>query len=153
MNCLSCGQTNAPESGEHVFSKWLLKYLDALRAPISHFRYQVTARNESHVTSHLKQVRLNSFQLRSICQPCNSGWMSRLENDAKPIVIGLMERTLKPGKLDSEQRRVLARRLEKQRLSRVMQLAQKSQSVLDSSTLCANTRKGHREVLVCLLSR
>jgi hypothetical protein len=44
-----------------------------------------------------------------ICQLCNNGWMSRLENDTKPIMIGLMDRTVKLNALDAEQCRVLAR--------------------------------------------
>jgi hypothetical protein len=105
MNCLSCGRSNAPESDEHVFSRWLLKYLQAVRTPITHFRYTL----EGGSQPHLKQKSLNAFTLRHICQPCNSGWMSRLENQAKCIVVGLMDRTLTLDTLDDEQRRVIAR--------------------------------------------
>src|SRR5580704_1716084 len=60
MNCLSCGETENPESGEHVFSKWLLEYLQAVRKPIAHFRYTLDGRK----SPHLRQMSLNSFQLR-----------------------------------------------------------------------------------------
>src|SRR5437764_2735784 len=106
MNCLSCGETTAPESGEHVFSKWLLEHIQAVRVPITHFRYQLDTGTSQ---PHMNQIRLNSFKLRMICQPCNNGWMSRLENDAEPIVVGLMAHTLTIEALDAEQSRVLAR--------------------------------------------
>jgi hypothetical protein len=105
MNCLSCGDTENPESGEHVFSKWLLEHLKAVRKPIEHFRYSL----DGGKSPHLAQMSLNSFRLKRICQPCNNGWMSRLENQAKPIVIGLMSGTLNLESLDDEQRRILAR--------------------------------------------
>lgn len=105
MNCLSCGETAAPPSAEHVFSKWLLEHLQAIRTPITHFRYSL----EGISQPHMNQMLLNSFRLRRICEPCNNGWMSRLEDHAKPIVIGLMSRTLSLDSLDVEQRRILAR--------------------------------------------
>ncbi len=105
MNCLSCGETTATESAEHVFSKWLLEYLQAVRTPITHFRYQLDTGSQPH----MNQIRLNSFKLRQICQPCNNEWMSRLENESKPIVIGLMAHTLTLEALDAEQCRLLAR--------------------------------------------
>ena len=106
MNCLSCGPTTALESGEHVFSKWLLKHIQAVRIPIIHFGYKV---EDGSQQPHLRQMRLNSFKLRQICKPCNNGWMSRLETAVKPIVLGLMAHTLTLEALNDEQRRVLAR--------------------------------------------
>ena len=106
MNCLSCGETTAPESGEHVFSRWLLKHIQAVRTPIIHFSYKV---EDGSQQPHMRQMRLNSFRLRQICQPCNNKWMSRLEDAAKPIVLGLMAHTLTLESLDSEQCRLLAR--------------------------------------------
>jgi hypothetical protein len=105
MNCLSCGETSATRSGEHVFAQWLLDYLHALTSPISHFRYQADGTS----TPHRGQIALDSLRLKRICEPCNNGWMSRLEERAKPILVRLMERKLALDALDDEQRRLLAR--------------------------------------------
>ena len=88
-----------------MFSKWLLKHLQALRTPITHFRYQL----DGGSTRYGSQILLNSFKLRRICEPCTNGWMSRLENNAKPVIVGLMDGSLKPDTMDDEQRRLLGR--------------------------------------------
>jgi len=105
MNCLSCGNTSATRSGEHVFAQWLLDYLHALKTPITHFRYQADGTS----TPHRDQIALDSLRLKRICEPCNNGWMSRLEDHTKAILVGLMERTLALDALADEQRRLLAR--------------------------------------------
>ena len=106
MNRLSCGETTAPESCEHGFSKWLLKYIRAVRTPITHFSYAI---KDGSQKPRMEKMILNSFKLRRICENCNHQWMSRLETAAKPIVIGLMDHSLSPESLDDEQRRLLAR--------------------------------------------
>lgn len=36
-----------------------------------------------------------NLRIRCVCKTCNNGWMSRLENHVKPIVLGLIEDKLK----------------------------------------------------------
>ena len=37
-----------------------------------------------------KQGHLGNMRIRNVCEKCNSGWISRLENDTKPIVKELL---------------------------------------------------------------
>jgi len=34
-------------------------------------------------------ITVDSFRLKQICKSCNNGWMSELENLAKPLILGL----------------------------------------------------------------
>jgi len=54
-------------------------------------------------------MALNSFVLKSICNDCNNGWMSRLEVRTKPILTGILEGSSTVEALTTEQRNTLAR--------------------------------------------
>jgi hypothetical protein len=45
-------------------------------------------------------------KIRVVCQSCNNGWMSRLENATKPILLKLVQG--EPTVLDREQQTLLA---------------------------------------------
>jgi hypothetical protein len=53
-------------------------------------------------------VALNSFGQKRICEDCNNGWMSRVEDSAKPILVGLLDGSLTVESLATEQRNTLA---------------------------------------------
>jgi hypothetical protein len=88
-----------------VFSAWLLEFLRARDVATGLFRRKDDGGRERI----RKGIALNSFTLRRICEPCNNGWMSRLEERAKPLMEPLMEGTTKLESLNEEQRQLLAR--------------------------------------------
>jgi hypothetical protein len=64
--------------------------------------------NEEGMTL-LRTHDLNNFTFKSICRDCNNTWMSRLESEAKPLLLPLIEGMLAGGALSIDERRLLAR--------------------------------------------
>jgi hypothetical protein len=88
-----------------VFAAWLLEYLSAKNLRMSAFRRS----DDGSSTPYRKEITLDSFRLNRICEDCNSGWMSRLEGRAKPVIKSLISGDAKLTSLDTERRRLLAR--------------------------------------------
>jgi hypothetical protein len=105
VNFLACGPTSYPASKEHVFSKWLLKELKYLDAPIA--LYRTLADGSS--TQVRVPVRLDDFKLKRVCRPCNNGWMSELESVAKPLLLGLIKEGRALDSLNEDERQILAK--------------------------------------------
>jgi hypothetical protein len=53
------------------------------------------------------EIKLASFKLKKICEPCNNGWMSKLESAAKPHILGLIIGQLSLETLTEDERRIL----------------------------------------------
>lgn len=88
-SCLFCGceQSNLL-SDEHVIPQWLLEFL-GLPPDDQMFLGAFNAQTSEFVG----KPRVHSsfaFVEGRVCEPCNTGWMSRLEAAAKPILIPLM---------------------------------------------------------------
>jgi len=86
--CVGCGVelTGQVSSREHVLAQWIR---DEIEKPTLTYKHYL--RNEGEVTSHLlRDHGLNNLAVKIVCSGCNNGWMSRLEESAKPLVIGLM---------------------------------------------------------------
>ena len=104
MDCLACGLTSSPASREHVFSDWLLREFDPEISMALYRRYGDGSREQTRV-----EIRLGSFTLKSVCESCNNGWMSRLESAANPLILGLIRGGRELNGLSEEERRILAR--------------------------------------------
>src|ERR1044072_5362008 len=90
-SCLFCGaHGEGVLTKEHVIPQWLLKHLDI---PADDMLFQGVA---SSATDALIQTpRIHStfnFVQGHVCEKCNTGWMSRLEGRAKPILVPLIEK-------------------------------------------------------------
>lgn len=68
--CIFCG--NAPVTLEHVWPQWLLR------------RYRVTGLVRTGPRPVAFSKRSMEIAARCVCKPCNNGWMSELENRARP---------------------------------------------------------------------
>jgi hypothetical protein len=75
--CIFCGAP--PDSGEHILPDWLRDVLPSGEAVV-HFR-QVGG-GERHEWERRPFREKTQF----VCEPCNTGWMSRLEGKSKPIL-------------------------------------------------------------------
>lgn len=77
--CTFCaGRAN---SDEDVIPKWVLRLLrkqDGERVPMRTYRFGKPP--------HDRLVANSALKVGSVCRGCNSGWMSRLEEDVKPIL-------------------------------------------------------------------
>lgn len=96
IDCPFCGR-HRETSDEHVWAKWLhttegaktlLKDTNGERINVKrkvlrkdqNGRYQYVAETPASIWKWLPNVKVQ------VCNPCNTGWMSRLENDAKAIL-------------------------------------------------------------------
>jgi hypothetical protein len=77
---------------EHIFGDWLRKYV---RADSNKHRMQHTVIGRpGTLTTRKITVRAGEPLLSTakiVCTPCNTGWMSRIQNDAKPFLIPLIQ--------------------------------------------------------------
>ena len=103
--CLFCTNPLTERAREHVIPQWLIDYLDVTEEDL----FQGIAQNE-HGVLHKKPTQVTqSFVEGRVCRQCNSGWMSDLENQARPVLMDLMtgQRTLHA--LGAEERLLLGR--------------------------------------------
>jgi hypothetical protein len=105
MECLACGTTSSPASREHVFARWLLEELAAKDLAIGLFRDLGNGTSQRQRSD----IRLDSFKLKRVCESCNNGWMSGLEDLAKPFILGIIKGGRKLPSFDEEERRTLAK--------------------------------------------
>src|SRR5260370_27887242 len=94
--CLFC--TNNANSKEHAWPNWLLKMRKdknwgPIRRSVEGLPAKITASAE--------------VKIKAVCQPCNNGWMSRLETENKSLIGGLLNDLSLP--LDNSQPTSLAR--------------------------------------------
>lgn len=104
MDCLACGTTSSPASREHVFSRWLLTEFGPDISMALYKRLDDGAREQRRA-----EIKLDSFKLKKICKCCNNGWMSKLEESAKPLILGVIRGVREFGSLSEDERRILAR--------------------------------------------
>jgi hypothetical protein len=90
-NCVGCGEPVIAASREHVLPQWLAKEVFIPKATLSHYR-----RDEDESKDELlRRHGLNNFAVKNVCKACNNGWMSSLEDRAKPFILELMNEQTK----------------------------------------------------------
>lgn len=87
--CPFCGRQGL--SSEHIWGKWLLKLSEEAVHPQSRVSHTVTelSRGGDRVLHKGIFARNGNFlhaKRRLVCEPCNNGWMSRLEKEVQPIL-------------------------------------------------------------------
>lgn len=85
--CIYCGGT--PLSHEHMFANWLRDYIPR---EMEHHKAQftVTFPDKSESATILKTGDPYARRLRCVCLGCNTGWMSKLQQDVKPYLIPML---------------------------------------------------------------
>lgn len=95
--CIFCG--GAPISGEHLFPAWMRDYISGTQNDGTSHQVTLEVRTEDGVRVMLDSTGRGplaqkgdhrSRKLRVVCRTCNSGWMSGLQNKAKPILIPML---------------------------------------------------------------
>ena len=87
-SCIFCGESHVTR--EHIWPRWAQKYLLA-RHPERYTRGIEAAGRDS-----VRQVYLErpyDATARVVCKGCNEGWMSRLEQQAQPLLVKLTSGT------------------------------------------------------------
>ncbi len=100
MNCAFCGPTGAPESGEDLFPLWLSRlYQRDFR--FTNFRIHSETRLGRKWQGPASQ-RIN-LKVPAVCRPCNTEWMSQIENLTKPVLTPLIKQPAVARTLTNEQ--------------------------------------------------
>jgi hypothetical protein len=86
--CIFCGRHGL--SKEHIWSEWTHEIVP--RNPDGvHDRLVVNLRKKD--SDHYRKTHqgsTSSIKIRKVCKSCNSGWMSRLDKAAKPLLLPLI---------------------------------------------------------------
>lgn len=91
--CIFCGSEGLTK--QHVFPDWLKEYFprsekDMRKQFSTFFKYDkgtiIATPKFRRRTGHL-----GTTKVRNVCGNCNNGWMSRLEQEAKPIIVELLK--------------------------------------------------------------
>jgi hypothetical protein len=105
--CLGCGVelTAGVASLEHALPQWLA---DEIRMP--GVSYNHFLRDEDKGTDELlRRHDISGLVIRKVCCACNNGWMSRMENQAKPYILDLMQQKVGVLALSDEPMQALSR--------------------------------------------
>ncbi len=97
--CAFCGPTVEPMSPEDLFPSWLSRLLQGLGA--RNFRISTKPRSGAARLGGPAQ-RIN-VRLPVVCTPCNTQWMSQIENQVKPLLTQLILKPDEPKIFTDEQ--------------------------------------------------
>ncbi|GLJ00973.1 hypothetical protein [Bacillus sp. YKCMOAS1] len=83
-NCLFCGNSNLTR--EHIFAQWLLDELNIrkIKMGMQHTTFYGSTISRRPLTPN---TLINGL----ICQECNNGWLSQIENKVKPILTAILK--------------------------------------------------------------
>lgn len=86
--CIFCGGPR--DSREHIWADWLEPYLP--REMQSHTLYSavITKPGEETATRKKRSGDPHSTQVQCVCKRCNGGWMSKLQEAVKPVLLPLI---------------------------------------------------------------
>ena len=84
--CVGCDRPLIAASREHVLPDWLAKEVFIPNAQLKQYRRDEDVQKQELLRAH----GLNNFVVKNVCKKCNNGWMSLLENSAKPFILELM---------------------------------------------------------------
>jgi hypothetical protein len=104
-SCIFC--EGGPLTKEHMWADWLRAYIPRNR---SEFHTGSTILFKDPAKTQIKTRTIpddpHKMQIRCVCESCNNGWMSVLQNRIKPILVPLLNG--KPFTLTSRQQAQLA---------------------------------------------
>lgn len=81
--CAFCGQNDSPRTREHVFADWIARE----SADPNWTRIDAATGKSVSFKGSLGLVS------RKVCKRCNTGWMRKLESEAKPLLAPLIHAT------------------------------------------------------------
>lgn len=106
VRCIFCDRPlGANRAKEHVVPSWLLKHLDVEHEIV----VPAVARTGDSEIIERRRHSADAMLEGHTCSQCNNEWMSRLEDEAKPILISLIEAERPIFGLTDNERLVLAR--------------------------------------------
>jgi hypothetical protein len=120
--CLFCGEPDYVRGKEHVFPLWLLEEFELknYQTCVSQvyveefdtlYGFGVTyfpGRRIGFRSELKRQHALSAFVNGGVCKDCNNGWMSELEQEARPILVPLIQGHKHPRDLKKQESFTLA---------------------------------------------
>lgn len=111
--CVFCGR-EVQKLNEHPIPEWLQKYrgMGSQAAAPTYIRpaSDVATEQIKFLGDVLEETVYRNYVVGAICQGhCNGGWMSRLENETKPILLPLIDGTSTLASLSDAQRMILVK--------------------------------------------
>lgn len=85
--CWLCPATSGRQTREHVFAQRLLREFPIEHTLMSPVRFTAAHRG-SVVASQRGEFPATALVAGKVCAECNNGWMSQLETDARPYLLG-----------------------------------------------------------------
>lgn len=89
--CIFCEGT--PLSKEHIYARWLHPYLPK-SGEKNHSVLSMTLKNregDEELSAKLRSGDGHEGSARVVCQTCNNEWMSRLQEQAKPFLLPMVQ--------------------------------------------------------------
>ena len=104
--CVGCGKpfTEVARSREHILPGWLAEEIRQPELSLKQYLHDEDKTENELLRDH----DLGSFVIKNVCTSCNNGWMSRLEERAKPLLLELMNMQTGLMELSAEQRTTLS---------------------------------------------
>jgi hypothetical protein len=88
--CIFCGST-APLTDEHVFSHWTHRFLPPRLMTKYRAMGSITYHDRTDIDIIKRPGDVRDWQIRCVCSDvCNNGWMRRVENKARRVMIPLI---------------------------------------------------------------
>ncbi len=93
--CVFCGSA-ARKTREHIWGDWLKGYVRHDLKKHGMVYHDIDRPGHMQVSSRIRAGDPLNAQVKIVCAVCNNGWLSRIQNDAKPYLVRLVrgERTL-----------------------------------------------------------
>jgi hypothetical protein len=85
-NCIFCGRGDRKISGEHLWPRWIRTLFPEGELVVDYLRH--TGRRRRWPVRRLDDT---GVQINDVCQGCNEGWMSALENRAKALLTPIVK--------------------------------------------------------------
>ena len=89
--CVFCGATDQKITREHILPEWVLETVPMPASGKHTVRHQFHPQAGKEPTRNWTTTDRLDLQVSGPCEPCNNGWMSELENEAKPCLLPMME--------------------------------------------------------------
>jgi hypothetical protein len=104
-----CGEALAVRAREHVFPQWLLDHLGIRDERVRgvHLKHNDVGLENKPVS--LREMDYASMTEGRVCAACNNGWMSQLEDNARPVLVDMIEGRRQVSFLTDAEAKLLAR--------------------------------------------
>jgi hypothetical protein len=106
--CVFCGGT--PATKEHIFPFWLREAVGG-GGNATHLRLDGREHGpeigDPLAYDHKREAPEADVAVRTVCAPCNNGWMNDLDHEVEPLIVPLIRN--RPSHISDEDRVLLAR--------------------------------------------